>query len=225
MTRLGISAEWYGASQLPPVRSRPCLVYVGSIKPYKNLGRLVEAFLKVKNRIPHDLVIAGQSEGLITGESAAFFERVRGAGERIDLTGLVPSHTLLSLVGHADALIMPSLYEGFGLPPVEAMAAGVPVAVARTASLPEICGDAALYFDPLNVGDIAEKLTEIIGDSQTRTELRGQGTVAQQIVKAGMPVHAPPPKLSLLWGRFSSLAETLVKPKPNENQSAGNGHR
>jgi glycosyltransferase involved in cell wall biosynthesis len=55
------------------------------------------------------------------------------------------------------------------------MAAGVPVAVARTASLPEICGDAALYFDPLNVGDIAEKLTEIISDSQTRTELRARG--------------------------------------------------
>lgn len=54
LTRLGISTEWYGASQLPPVRSRPCLVCVGSIKPYKNLGRLVEAFLKVKNRIPHD---------------------------------------------------------------------------------------------------------------------------------------------------------------------------
>jgi glycosyltransferase involved in cell wall biosynthesis len=175
LTPLGISAEWYGAAQLPPVRSRPYLVYVGNIKPYKNLGRLVEAFLKIKDSVPHDLVIAGQSEGLITGESAEFFERVRGAGERIHLTGFVPSHMLLSLVGHADALIMPSLYEGFGLPPVEAMAAGVPVAVARTASLPEICGDAALYFDPLNVGDIAEKLTEIISDSQTRAELRARG--------------------------------------------------
>src|ERR1700734_1152072 len=176
LTPLGISAEWNGAAQLPrPVRSRPYLIYVGNIKPYKNLGRLVEAFLMIKDRVPHDLVIAGQSEGLITGESTEFFERVRAAGERIHLTGFVPYQELLSLVGHADALIMPSLYEGFGLPPVEAMAAGVPVAVARAASLPEICGDAALYFDPLNVGDIAEKLTEIISDSQTRTELRARG--------------------------------------------------
>jgi glycosyltransferase involved in cell wall biosynthesis len=166
---------------LPPVRSRPYLVYVGNIKPYKNLGRLVEAFLKIKDRVPHDLVIAGQSEGLITGESAEFFERVRGAGERIHLTGFVPYQELFSLVGHAQALIMPSLYEGFGLPPVEAMAAGVPVAVARAASLPEICGDAALYFDPLNVSDIGDKLVEIVSDLERRTELRAKGLARSRL--------------------------------------------
>lgn len=175
LTHLGISPEWYEAAQLPPVRSRPCLIYVGNIKPYKNLGRLVEAFLTIKDRIPHDLVIVGQSEGLITGESAEFFQRVRTAGERIHLTGFVSYQELLSLVGHANALIMPSLYEGFGLPPVEAMAAGVPVAAARAASLPEVCGDAALYFDPLNVEDIAAKLVEIASNSGMRRELREKG--------------------------------------------------
>lgn len=157
-THLGISPEWYGAADLPPVRRRPYFVHVGNIKPYKNLGRLVEAFVSVRDRVPHDLVIIGQSEGLITGESAEFFQRVRAAGERIHLTGFVSNQELLSLVGHAHALIMPSLYEGFGLPPVEAMAAGVPVGAARAASLPEVCGDAALYFEPLQVADIAEKL-------------------------------------------------------------------
>ena len=129
-THLGISAEWYRAAELPAIRSRPYFVCVGNVKPYKNLGRLVEAFLKIRDRVPHDLVIAGQSEGLITGESTQFFERVREASERIHLTGFVSHQELLSLVGHASGLIMPSLYEGFGLPPVEAMAAGVPVAVA-----------------------------------------------------------------------------------------------
>ena len=174
-THLGVSAEWYGAAQLPPVRSRPYFVYVGNIKPYKNLGRLVEAFLQIKDRIPHDLIIVGQSEGLITGESAEFFERVRKAGERIHLTGFVSHQELLSLVGHANALVMPSLYEGFGLPPLEAMAAGVPVAVARAASLPEVCGDAALYFDPLNVDDIAAKLVEIASDPDKSHQLREDG--------------------------------------------------
>jgi len=174
-THLGISAEWYGAAQLPAVRSRPYFVYVGNIKPYKNLGRLVEAFLQIRDRVPHDLVIVGQSKGLITGESAEFFERVRGAGERIQLTGFVSHEELLSLVGHADALIMPSLYEGFGLPPVEAMAAGVPVAVASAASLPEVCGDAALYFDPLDVRDIANKLVKIASDVALRQHLRERG--------------------------------------------------
>jgi glycosyltransferase involved in cell wall biosynthesis len=174
-THLGISAEWYGAAQLPRIHSRPYFVYVGNIKPYKNLGRLVEAFVKIKDRIPQDLVIVGQSEGFITGESAEFFERVRGSGERIRLTGFVSHQELLSLVGHAHALIMPSLYEGFGLPPIEAMAAGVPVVVAHAASLPEVCGEAALYFDPLNVDDIAAKLVEIASNPEMWSNLRDKG--------------------------------------------------
>jgi glycosyltransferase involved in cell wall biosynthesis len=174
-THLGISAEWYGAVQLPRIHSRPYFVYVGNIKPYKNLGRLVEAFLKIKERVPQDLVIVGQSEGFITGESAEFFERVRGSGERIRLTGFVSHQELLSLVGHAHALIMPSLYEGFGLPPIEAMAAGVPVVVAHAASLPEVCGEAALYFDPLEVDDIAAKLVEIASSPETWRNLRDKG--------------------------------------------------
>jgi glycosyltransferase involved in cell wall biosynthesis len=174
-THLGISPEWRNAAQLPAVRSRPYFVCVGNIKPYKNIGRLVEAFLKVKDQVPHDLVIVGQSEGLITGESAEFFERVRGAGERIHLTGFVSHDELLSLIGHAHALIMPSLYEGFGLPPVEAMAAGVPVAVSKAASLPEVCGDAALYFDPLDIDDLAAKLVEIASNSKLRQQCIERG--------------------------------------------------
>ncbi len=172
---LGISREWYEAPQLPPTRTRPYYVHVGNIKPYKNLSRLVEAFLMVRERVPHDLVIVGQSEGLITGESREFFERVKGASDRIHLTGFVSHLELLSLVGHAQALVMPSLYEGFGLPPLEAMAAGVPVAVANAASLPEVCGDAALYFDPLRVEDIAEKLVLVVTDTALRGRLTEKG--------------------------------------------------
>jgi glycosyltransferase involved in cell wall biosynthesis len=174
-THLGISQEWLGAGQLPSVRSRPYFVYVGNIKPYKNLGRLVEAFLSIKDYVPHDLVIVGQSEGLITGESREFFERVRQEVDRIHLAGLVSQPDLLALVGHASALVMPSLYEGFGLPPVEAMAAGVPVVVARAASLPEVCGDAALYFDPHNISDIADKLATIASDAALRQLLKERG--------------------------------------------------
>ncbi|MCU1225274.1 MAG: hypothetical protein JWQ42_3367 [Edaphobacter sp.] len=174
-THLGISKEWYRAAQLPAVRSGPYLIYVGNIKPYKNLGRLVEAFLKIRDKIPHDLVIVGQSEGLITGESEEFFERARGASGRIQLTGVVSYEELLSLVGHAHALVMPSLYEGFGLPPIEAMAAGVPVVVARAASLPEVCGDAALYFNPLQEEDIATKLVMIASDVALCQQLREKG--------------------------------------------------
>lgn len=175
VTHLGISSEWSNAASLPSPRPRPYFVCVGNVKPYKNLGRLVEAFLRIRDKTPCDLVIVGQSEGLITGESTKFFERVKSAGERIELTGHISYEQLLSLVGHARALIMPSLYEGFGLPPLEAMAAGVPVAVARTASLPEVCGDAALYFDPLQVEDIACGMVSIASDDSLRKQFRGRG--------------------------------------------------
>lgn len=179
-THLGVSPEWYKAASLPAIRSRPYLVCVGNVKPYKNLDRLVEAFLKVKDRVPHDLVIVGQKDGLITGESPEFFERVRKGGDRIEMTGPVSYSSLLSLVGHAEAMIMPSLYEGFGLPPVEAMAAGVPVAVAQAASLPEVCGDAALYFNPLVVDEIAQGLIQITQDAELRGKLVSKGVKQSQ---------------------------------------------
>jgi glycosyltransferase involved in cell wall biosynthesis len=170
-THLGISEEWSGAGRLPPARTGRYFVYVGNIKPYKNLGRLVDAFLKIRHLVPHDLVIIGQSEGLITGESLHFFAKLKEARDRIHLTGFVSDQELLSLVGHAEALIMPSLYEGFGLPPLEAMAAGVPAAVARAASLPEVCGEAACYFDPLEVNDIANTLVALATDDSLRQGL------------------------------------------------------
>jgi glycosyltransferase involved in cell wall biosynthesis len=172
---LGISPDWYEARRLPRVYAKPYFIHVGNIKPYKNLSRMVDAFLQIRDQIPHDLVIVGQSEGLITGESPAFFERVKNASDRIHLTGFVSYQDLLSLVGHAHALVMPSLYEGFGLPPVEAMAAGVPVVVSKAASLPEVCGDAALYFDPLNTQDIADKLVMSASDDALWQQLAEKG--------------------------------------------------
>lgn len=172
---LGISPDWYRAPQYPKIRTRPYFIHVGNIKPYKNLRRMVDAFLQIRDKIPHDLVIVGQSEGLITGEAPGFFETVKSASDRIHLTGFVSYEDLLSLMGHADALVMPSLYEGFGLPPVDAMAAGVPVVVSKAASLPEVCGDAALYFDPLKTEDIADKLVLIATNEALRRQLAEKG--------------------------------------------------
>jgi glycosyltransferase involved in cell wall biosynthesis len=174
-THLGISPEWSSASQLPAVRGGRYLIAVGNVKPYKNFGRLVDAFQRIRDKIPHDLVIVGQSEGLITGESAEFFELIRESGDRVHLTGYVSFPDLKSLVGHAEALVMPSLYEGFGLPPLEAMAAGVPVVTSTSASLPEVCCDAALYFDPMNVEDMANKLLTVASNLEVRKELGRRG--------------------------------------------------
>lgn len=171
----GVAPEWYDAGRSLRPRRAPYFICVGNIKPYKNLPRLVEAFLSVLSKVPQELVIVGQSEGLITGESPAFFERLKAGGARIQLTGHVEDEELMALVAHADALVMPSTYEGFGLPALEALAAGTPVVVSRVASLPEVCGDSALYFDPLDVGDIAAKLVQIAESSDLRSRLSASG--------------------------------------------------
>jgi glycosyltransferase involved in cell wall biosynthesis len=180
-THLGVSPDWARASEFPRMQSRPYFVAVGNVKPYKNFGRLVEAFERIKGRIPHDLIIVGQTEGMITGESGEFFERVRGSGERVRLTGFVSEQELRSYVGHAEAMVMPSLYEGFGLPPLEAMAAGIPVVSSTAASLPEVCGEAAIYFEPTDVKDLANKLLSIASNSKMRTELRQKGLERSKI--------------------------------------------
>jgi glycosyltransferase involved in cell wall biosynthesis len=182
-TPLGVFPEWYSAKERSPVRTRPYFVCVGNIKPYKNIGRLAEAYLKVMGQIPQDLVIIGQNEGLITGESPEFFQQIRAVNGRVHLTGFVSHDELLALVGYADALIMPSLYEGFGLPPLEAMAAGVPVAVSRAGSLPEVCGEAALYFDPLKVEDMANCMLELASHSTLRRQLVEAGAERSRAFK------------------------------------------
>ena len=89
--------------------------------------------------------------------------------------GSIDDEGLQRLVVEADALVLPSLYEGFGLPPLEAMAAGVPVLVSRAASLPEICGDAALYCDPHDTADIARQLERLLSDAELRARLGRAG--------------------------------------------------
>src|SRR5204863_3920794 len=82
--------------------------------------------------------------------------------EGVEVRGLVPREELVSLLRHAAALVFPSLYEGFGQPPLEAMACGCPVAVSDAASLPEVCGDAARYFDPLSADDMASAIEDVL---------------------------------------------------------------
>jgi glycosyltransferase involved in cell wall biosynthesis len=90
--------------------------------------------------------------------------------------GEVADAQLKALYAHALALVFPSLYEGFGLPPLEAMACGCAVAASRAASLPEVCGEAALYFDPLDVDDMVATLQRLCGDGALRAALRKAGT-------------------------------------------------
>ena len=156
------------------------LLAVGSLQPRKNLPRLIRAYACLRRNQPQltcPLVIAGR-ELWLTGEIYRELEREL-AGERwrddIIFTGYVPDEDLPALYRQARLLIYPSLFEGFGLPPVEAMACGVPVITSRTGSLPEVCGDAARLVDPESVESIAGAMLELLSDEAGCRQLVTRG--------------------------------------------------
>ena len=141
-----------GDAEPPP---GPYILAVGDLRRKKNFGRLVEAFTRLRGEgLPHRLVIAGPD----SGEGA----RLRADG--VELPGYLSDEPLDALMRGADLLVHPSLYEGFGLVIVEAMARGIPVAAARATALPETGGDVALYFDPLDVRDMADTIRRALAD-------------------------------------------------------------
>ncbi len=147
------------------------LLAVASANPTKNLPALMCAFARLGADPGLRLVIVGgRNERVFAGRDAS-------DPPGVIRTGSVGDAELKALYAGAVALIFPSLYEGFGLPPLEAMACGCPVAVARTASMPEVCGDAALYFDPLALEAIAHAMRQLLADAPLRDHLRQAGLV------------------------------------------------
>ena len=150
------------------------VVYPANLWPHKNHDRLVDAFGRVKDRGLH-LVLTGQ----VYGREAALRERARRAGveERVHHLGFLAAGDVPSLYRGAVAMVFPSLYEGFGAPPLEAMACGCPVASSTRGSLAEVIGAAALTFDPESVDAISAAITRVAGDDSLRARLRAEGPV------------------------------------------------
>jgi glycosyltransferase involved in cell wall biosynthesis len=152
------------------------VLYAGNIKPHKNLDRLIAAFGLLKQRPGHDDV-----KLLIIGEDVARYGSLRrsmeAAGVRQDVRffGFVPERTLAALYRLASVFAFPSLYEGFGLPPLEAMACGTPVVTSRLSSLPEVVGDAALLVDPYDAEAIADAIARVLDDSALAQDLARRG--------------------------------------------------
>lgn len=162
--------------KLGEVRTRYALpqwfiLAVGTIEPRKNLTRLIAAYAQMRRQtgLPHQLVIAGKPGWLYEG----IYEKVakEGLGEYVQFAGYVADEDLPALYTLADLLAFPSLYEGFGLPPLEAMACGTPVVTSNRASLPEAVGSAALQVDAEDNDALADAMARVLGNAHLRMRL------------------------------------------------------
>ena len=147
---------------------------VGTIQPRKNIELLIKAFAIVAQEAPsHQLVIAGQSGW--HGSTVHRAVEAAGLGPRVRFTGYVPDSDLPALYSGAEVFCHPSLYEGFGLPPLEAMACGTATITSSAASLPEVVGDAAHMFPPTSVQDLVALLRHLLREDGARQELAARG--------------------------------------------------
>lgn len=154
---------------------RPYLLSVGTSHPHKNLVRMVDAFRAIAGDVREDLVIVGEAFNM----RANLLRQLEGtdllATGRVKLFGFVPRNELLDLYAGATAFVFPSLFEGFGIPALEAMECRCPVVASRATSLPEVVGDAALLFDPTDTDDMATKLRRICLEPDLHARLVTEG--------------------------------------------------
>jgi len=154
---------------------RPYILFVGVLEPRKNLERLVRAYELAMRRsgASHDLVLVGAAGWKETGALRAI--ETSPLRDRIRLLGYLPERFLPAAYSGADVFVYPSVQEGFGLPPLEAMACGVPVLTSNVTSLPEVVGGAALCVDPFDVDAIASALEMLVGDAALRARMAEKG--------------------------------------------------
>ena len=172
--------DWQAILARYQLQNKPFMLHVGVMEKRKNLTRLVEAFAQAQPHLLPDyrLVLVGQPGPKIDMDDSTNIHNViqrHGLAEKVILTGYVDDAALSTFYHQAAFYIFPSLYEGFGLPILEAFANNLPVAAARATSLPEIAGDAAVYFDPLNCTEMAAQIKQLAVESDLRRSLAEKG--------------------------------------------------
>lgn len=147
------------------------VLYIGTIEPRKNLSRLVSAFARISDRHPKLLLVLAGAKGWMYDDLLDTVGKLK-LESRVVFTGFVQEEEKPFLLAAAKAFVYPSLYEGFGIPVLEALACGVPTVTSRTSSIPEVAGQAALLVDPLDVDAMACALERVLSDDTVRQQLR-----------------------------------------------------
>ncbi len=150
------------------------ILFVGTLQPRKNITALIEAFSKIKDKYPNiNLLVVGKKGWLF--EEILESPKKLGVEDRVQFLDYVTDEEMPGLYKNAECFVLPSLYEGFGLPVLEAMQNDCPVILSDTSSLPEAGGNAALYVNPENVDDIAKKIDKVLSDPKLRLEMIKKG--------------------------------------------------
>jgi glycosyltransferase involved in cell wall biosynthesis len=155
------------------------ILFVGNVKPHKNLKGLILAFKHAENKLKdYKILIVGKKEGFITGDKEVFslIEKSELI-DKITFTGYVSTEDLPLIYNFADIFVFPSIYEGFGFPPLEAMACGCPVVTTKKASMPEICEDAVKYVEIENTESLSSSIIEVAENESLRNSLINKGYV------------------------------------------------
>ncbi|MGJ3247445.1 MAG: glycosyltransferase family 4 protein [Elainellaceae cyanobacterium] len=153
---------------------KPYFLYIGRSDPHKNLRRLIEAFAQISASSKYELWLVGSLDPRYTPVLQSLAHQL-GITDQIKFLDYVPYADLPILLNQAIALVFPSLWEGFGLPVLEAMGCGTPVITSNCSSLPEVAGDAAMLVNPYNVAELADAMSQVAADSQVRSQLRRAG--------------------------------------------------
>lgn len=164
-----------GSRPLPAGVIEPFVLAVGNLEPRKNLARLIEAFAAVAREpgVSAKLVLVGKAKG--QEDALARLVEKHGLRDRVIFTGFVAEEQLVVLYNRAAVFVYPSLYEGFGLPPLEAMACGCPVIASSVTAMPEVLGDAALLFDPTSTTVLTDAILGVLGAEERARDLRSRG--------------------------------------------------
>ncbi len=160
----------YHTDVAPYIMGEPYFFYIGDKKPHKNIRRLIESFSLSKSSNTHTLLLSGVENPEIKNWASEF-----GVQDKVKFSGFIPEERLPSYYKGAALLALPSLFEGFGLPIIEAMAVGTPVLTSNVTAMPEIAGDAAVLINPLDVDDIARGIDLLISDTNLRNSLIVKG--------------------------------------------------
>jgi glycosyltransferase involved in cell wall biosynthesis len=171
---LPVPPEFFSCYQLD--RRHRYVLYVGSENPRKNLPRLIRAFARIREALPEARFIKiGSPEFLPQAEQLHGLIQEMGLADSVLFFEHIPDQDLALFYNLAEVFVFPSLYEGFGLPALEAMACGTPVVCSNAASLPEVVGDAAVMVDPYDVDALAEAMSRVLAHGDLRRELRQRG--------------------------------------------------